>query len=337
MARAEVTPTRPSGGSSSSRPKTVTPPDPAAAARKQNEDLAAQARADALAAEKRAVDRQNADKRKAGKRFVESAKNLEGQAAALERALKTDFGKNLRSNLADVGLNLKQQVTTLTEGAKARGAQFVATARDNEKATGDTLGAAAQNMTRERADAMSQLVQQGAGETDSMRAMLMSARNLQANATEANRSYFDTVRSINTGITDLNVDTKTALTNMYMAAEQERDRLHQDYFNRRSEAYTQLGNIRGQQQDFYEQAKEMGVQPGKWAMIKTERSRDASFDQASKELGRDYKQQALPNWVKNYKGQAKVQERQSNTNLAAAVTIDKAEKAEGASLRRWEG
>jgi hypothetical protein len=41
--------------------------------------------------------------------------------------------------------------------------------------------------------------------------------------------------------------------------------------------------------------------------------------------------------VKNYQGQAQVAARVQNTNLASAVTIDKAEKAEGASLRRWEG
>jgi hypothetical protein len=337
MAKAGVTPVIPKETSSSTRPKTVVPEDPNKAARDQAADLAAQARADALAAEKRANARADADKRRAGKRYLSGAQNLEGQARAIENALKTQFGKNLKSNLADVGLNLKQQVDVLTSGAKARGAQFVATARDNEKATADALMGSAQNMTRERADAMAQLVQQGAGETDTMRSMLMAARNMQANASEANRSYFDTVRSINTGITDLNVDTKTALSNMYMSAEQERDRLYTDYYSRRGEAYTQLGNIRGQQQDLYEQAGEMGVKAGKGEMAQTEKQRDTAYGNASKEIGNDYKQKPLPDWVKNYKGQGKVAERQSNTNLAAAVTIGKAEKAEGASLRRWEG
>lgn len=170
-----------------------------------------------------------------------------------------------------------------------------------------------------------------------MRALLLSARNWQGNVQESNRSYFDTMRSINSGITDLNADTQTALANAHRDAESQREAAFQDYYNKRTESFTQLGNIRGQQADYYAMAKEMGVNPPKGAERKAKTGMKAGYDSATTESGQSYKQGALPNRMKNYKPAAEQTAQRQNTNLAAAVTIDKAEKAEGASLRRWEG
>jgi hypothetical protein len=145
------------------------------------------------------------------------------------------------------------------------------------------------------------------------------------------------MRTVNTGLTDLNVDTKTALQNMYGAAEAEKDRLWENYYTKRSDTATQLGNIRGQQADYYDMAREMGVKAPFGSIRDNNASKSSAYDLAAAEAGKSYKQRPLPSWVENYKGAAQVKSRQSNTNLAAAVTIGKAEKAEGASLRRWEG
>jgi hypothetical protein len=288
-------------------------------------------------AEQRANARADAERAKAGKRYLQQASNLEIQARALTNALKYSFGRQRNQNLTDISMRLTEQINLLKSTSTARGQQFIGTAKDTEKAASDTETMSRSTMLRERQNAMDGILQQGAGETDAMRAMLMSARNWQANVTEGSRSYFDTMRSINSSITDLNADTQTALANAHRDAENQREATWQDYYNKRTEASTQLGNVRGQQADYYAMAKEMGVKPPKRAESRAIGGMKQGYNGATSEAGKSYVQQALPAWMKTYKAASEQTARRSNTDLAAAVTIDKAEKAEGASLRRWEG
>lgn len=289
----------------------------------------------ARAAENRAVARANADKKKAGKRFLAEAGNLEAQARALRYALKTSFAKARNQNLVDLDKVFTEQITALKEGHKLRGQQFLKAGSDTEKATGDTAQAGISNAVRERQDSMSGLLEQGAGETDTLRTMVMAARNWHANQSEANRAYFDTMRSVNQGIVDLNIDTKTAMSNTASTTESERERLWQDFFNRRSETFTQLGNIRGQQRDYYAQAKEMGVNPKKGAEKAAKKASEDAFMKAAKEAGKSYVNKGLPKWIKDWKGQEEIEARQSNTELQAAMVFEPTAKAQGATLRKW--
>src|SRR5690606_24121238 len=66
--------------------------------------------------------------------------------------------------------------------------------------------------------------------------------------------------SINSSLADLTIDTRTARVNNALQTEGDRDQIWQNYFDRMSEASTQLGNIRGQQADYLAQAEEMGAE-----------------------------------------------------------------------------
>jgi len=289
---------------------------------------------DARAAEKRAIAREKEAKRKAGKKYLAQAKNLEIQAKTIQNALRNQFGKGRDQNLADISQNLSEQISLLKSGAEKRAGEFLAAGKDTETAAAGVSEQNVSNLVRERQDSMANILQQGAGETDAMRAMVMSARNWAANQSESNRAYFDTMRSVNQGITDLNIDTQGALANVHSDAESERERIWQDYYNRRGEAFTQLGNIRGQQADYYASAKEMGLNPKKRTK-KAEKGMKDAFNSAAKEAGKSYEQQGLPNWVKDYQGQEEVEARQGNSNLAAAMTFENVGRAEGATLRKW--
>lgn len=289
----------------------------------------------ARAAEKRAVARENAAKRKAGKRFLESAANLELQAKALRHALQTDFAKARDNNLADVSRVLSGQISQLKLGHGQRAQSFLEAAGNTQKATASAAEQGNSNLVRERADTMASILEQGAGETDAMRAMLTAARNWQANTQEANRAYFDSLQTVNSGIQDLNIDTRNAMSNAFTSSEGERDRLWQDFYNKRSETFTQLGNVKGQQADYYAQAKEMGVKPKKGAEKKAEKEMKDSFMNASKEAAKSYTQKALPDWAAKFTGQAQVKTRLSNTNLAAAMDVGRIDKPEGATLKKW--
>lgn len=288
------------------------------------------------AAEKRAVKRENDAKKAAGKKYLEGAANLQKQALAIRQAIDVDFASARDNNLGDISRSLTAQLTSLRTDAGRRAQSFLNAAGDAERATGDTAERGLTNAVRERADVLTNILEQGAGETDAMRAMLMSARNWQANAAENNRAYFDTINTVNAGITDLNVDTKQAMAGQWAGAESARDEVWQTFYNNRGQAFTQLGNIFGQQADFYAQAKEMGVKPKKGAEKEAEDAMAKAFKDSAVETGKGYTQAALPDWISGYSGQEQVKARQSNTDLAAAVTMDKVAKAEGATLRKWD-
>lgn len=288
-------------------------------------------------AESRAVARENAAKAKAGQKYLTQANNLDIQAKALLRALNKTFAMSRNTSLANVGQRLTESLGLLKQGAAERGAEFDKSAQDTDAAAAGQENQSLSNMVRERADAMSMLLEQGMGETDSMRALLMSARNMNQNQNEGNRSRLDSMRSINAGITDLNVDTRTALTTTFGEAEAERGRIWENFYSRRSQGYTQLGNIRGQQADYYASATEMGVSPGKKKEAATRAGMKNAYEAATTETGKAYKEKANPAWIRDWQGSKTKDTKVQNTNLAAAITIDAPEKADGASLRRWEG
>jgi hypothetical protein len=301
----------------------------------------AKAKDSASAAEKRAVKRENDAKKKAGQRYLAQASNLEVQAKAIKDALNTEFARARDQNLGDIDKLLGEQFTMLTENHGLRTRGFLQAAKDNEIAASSNAEGGIRNLVRERQDALTGILEQGAGETDAMRAMVMSARNWHSNQTDTNRSFFDTATSINTGITDLNLDTKTALANANTSAEEGKERVWQDFYNSRGEAFTQLGNVRGQQSDYYAQAKELGVSAGKTAKGNDrtkvrKKEMEKAFADAANERGKSYVNPGLQQWVKDFKGADQVEASQSNTNLAAAMTIEPMAKAEGATLRRWE-
>ena len=310
-------------------------PAPKPPAKKPSSKTSSKSGSSVSDAEKRAVARENEAKKKAGAKYLESAANLELQAKAIRDALNVEFARGRDNNLADIDRALTQNLNLLKEGHTLRSQEFLKSARDTETATAGEQEQGFSNLVRERQDSLSAILEQGAGETDAMRAMLMSARNWHANASESNRGYFDTMRSVNSGITDLNVDTKTGMSNAFMAAQGQKDTVWQDFYNKRTEAYTQLGNIKGQQADYYAQAKEMGVSPKKGAESAAEKAMKDAFQASADEAGKSYTQQGLPQWIQDYKGTEQVEARQSNTNLAAAMTFEPVKKAEGATLRKW--
>ena len=320
----------PSGGGSNSTSRPATPPATTTDPNKANRDAA-------LAAERRAVARENAQRRRTGQRYLTEAKNLESQATALRRALRTEFARSRDINLGNVGRRLDETLGILKEDAGKRGAELTTAADSTQKAAGAQENQSLSNMVRERADAMSMLLEQGMGETDQMRAMLMSARNMNANQNEGNRSYFDTLQSIIQSITDLNADTRSALAGAFGEAEAERGRIWENFYTRRNQGFTQLGNIRGQQASYYAQAEEMGVKPAAGSERRATNGMEYNYERATDEAGKAYEEAALPSWIRDWKGTARRDAKVQNTNLASAITIDKAEKADGAALRRWEG
>jgi hypothetical protein len=290
------------------------------------------ANADARAAQAKAEAEAAAAMARAGARYKSQAENLDPQIAALRHALDVTFKQSLDQNLTDIDGLLGEQFDMLKKGASARALEFLAGAKNTEQATAGQAEGSMSNLVRERQDTLGSLLQQGVGQTDMLRAMVGAARNWQSNINEGNRSYFDSMQSTNAAINDLNVDTQSALSNTHNQTESERERLWQDFYNRRSETFTQLGNTYTSQADYLDLAKEQKTGEGGGA--KKTLSGTAFMD-ASNEAGKSYVRQAVPDWIKDYKGQEKVSAKVTNSDLAAAMQFEPLGGPEGASLRKW--
>jgi hypothetical protein len=188
--------------------------------------------------------------------YSRQAKNLEAQATALKHALRTDLKKGLLQQLKDITQSRRQQSKVIREGYQLRYGALAEADENNDKAEAGASQGNLLNAARERNMAVSEAMAQGAGESDTLATMMMSLKNWEANQGEIQRGYFDTLQSINSSLTDLNVDTKTALMNNHIQANADKEQLWTNYFNQRSELYTQLGNTRGQQADLFAQAHE---------------------------------------------------------------------------------
>ena len=131
----------------------------------------------------------------------------------------------------------------LVNGYNSRMAGILKNRDDNEKSEVDASFANLSNRARESTDLLAQAASQGAGETDTLKTQLMAIRNWDANQADVNRSYFDTQRSINSSIADLNADSRTARMNLAVDALGDYDQIWTNYYNQRADAYTQMGNI----------------------------------------------------------------------------------------------
>lgn len=363
----------------------------------------------ASALQKRAEKKQAERELKTGQRYLTQASNLNPQARALIEALD-ELKKRRRGDIRDIVDTRDSQIEQLMASAETLGLNYAQSGVDNEMAAAGSLEGGYANMVRERQDALTQLLTQGAGESDMMKTMLMAARNQQANAAEANRSFYDTLTSINAGITNLNEDTQSKLAGAWITAEGEKEQIWRDYMDSRNDAMVQLGQIRTAQADAYANAKEYGAKiprlgaskkkkkglddakvkgSGK-GFLKADRASSAlssfaaaaakkgeqessglddaknvrgsltkgarkakkddkaprmddvrkrqakkAFNQWADDQSVSYKQKDQPDEIQNYRGMDTLRGQQSNTNLAAAMSLGPMPKAEGAGLRKW--
>lgn len=271
-------------------------------------------------------------RRKAGQRYLRQAANLEAQAQALQRALNKEFKGALRTKLRNVNRVLRVQQRALADGYLDRLGSLEGAVEDNESAAVTQTQLNEQNRARERANAISEATLQGAGESDLLNAQLMSLRNWQANQSEVQRNYFDTLRSVNSSLTDLTVDTRTGFINNATQAQADKEQLWTNYYNQRSEAFTNLGNIRGQQADYREMAREMGVGGGG-----STKAMRRAYNMAAKTAGQAWENPGVAKRLRNWQGADEFEP--MNTpgprGFARSERVDLGKKPEGATLRKW--
>jgi len=193
-------------------------------------------------------------------RYIEDAENMGGQVDALRRALGLNsrdgrlngtFRKALRDRIDNIMLVRDEQLDVVRDGFEDRKASLDADEANNRTAASDSSVMNETNRGRERASAISEAMAQGAGESDTLRVQLHSLRNWDANQDGINRAFADGQRSINNSRIDLDTDTRTGMANIYSEANADKQAMWDNYYNQTSEAQTQLGNVLGQQAEYY--------------------------------------------------------------------------------------
>ena len=113
---------------------------------------------------------------------------------------------------------------------------------------------------------------------------------------------------------------RSARTNLHTAANSDRESIWTNYYNQRSDAFTQLGNIKANpNSDSY--------------------AKDAdAFAKAAESAGEAWKSPGLPAAVQDWEGTTKAEDRMLNNGAfegaVTATTVAK-RKPEGATLRKW--
>lgn len=241
------------------------------------------------------------------------------QLTALQGLLKGGFAKAREQKLKNAFTLYAAQDKDLVNGYNSRMAGILKNRDDNEKSEVDASFANLSNRARESTDLLAQAASQGAGETDTLKTQLMAIRNWDANQADVNRSYFDTQRSINSSIADLNADSRTARMNLAVDALGDYDQIWTNYYNQRADAYTQMGNIHANPYSDSHDPK------------------STAYANMAKEASSAWKNPGVNKSLQNWKGSVQEQERKlNNSAYKGADTVNNIKRPEGSTLKKWK-
>ena len=241
------------------------------------------------------------------------------QLAALQGLLKGGFAKAREQKLKNTHTLYAAQDKDLVNGYNSRMAGILKNRDDNEKSEVDASFANLSNRARESTDLLAQAASQGAGETDTLKTQLMAIRNWDANQADVNRSYFDTQRSINSSIADLNADTRTARMNLAVDALGDYDQIWTNYYNQRADAYTQMGNVHAN------------------PYSDSHNPKSTAYASMAKEASSAWKNPGVNKSLQNWKGSVQEQEKKlNNSAYKGADTVNNIKRPEGSTLKKWK-
>lgn len=273
----------------------------------------------------------------AAQKYLDQAHTIAQQVAALQAALGPDgFKHALDIQLANIGLDQRQadQILRATYGEQVD--VLKKTASDNTKAAGGQSYLNLVNHGRERANALTEAMANGAGESDMLRAQQMALDNWNANQNEVNRSFHDTQTSINSSLADLTASARTDRMNVARQAESDRAQLWRTYYDQMAETQNNLGNTYGAMANAYGAANEMvHSKKTRAKQHRADQQSAAAFMGESVSAGSAYKSPGIPKALMRWEGAAPIDGGLEQPGRQSGLTTISAPKPEGASLRSW--
>lgn len=260
---------------------------------------------------------------------LSSKKQNEATSALVEqqRQLIDSFGTQRDIKLGNIARAFADSDSRLLTNYKQALGGLDGTKANNEKAEADASFSNVANAIRERTNILTEAAANGAGESDLLRSQLAALRNYSTNQGEVNRSFYDTLQSINNSITSLNNDTANQRTNLHNQAEADRESAWANYANQTADAWTQIMNIESANTNIDSDTSE----------AYTRRFGDAGT-QAANAVKNSYSRQAIPAGWTEWAGKGTTDDRKlASNNRAASVNLSGPQRRpEGATLRRWE-
>ena len=258
-----------------------------------------------------------------------SRKQNEATAALVDqqRQLIDAFANQRDIKLANIARAFTDSDARLLDNYRTALAGLEGTRANNEKAEADASFSNVANAIRERGNILAEAAANGAGESDLLRAQLQALRNFSNNQGEVNRSFYDTLQSINNSVTALNNDTATSRTNLYNQREADREAAWANFANQTADAWTQIMNIESANTNVDSDTSE----------AYNRRYADAGA-QAASAVRNSYSRKAIPAGWTEWEGKGSTEDRRLvSNNRAAMVNLGgQTKRPEGATLRRWE-
>ena len=258
-----------------------------------------------------------------------SRKQNEATAALVDqqRQLIDAFATQRDIKLGNIARAFTDSDARLLENYRTALAGLEGTRANNEKAEADTSFGNVSNAIRERASLLAEAAANGAGESDLLRTQLQALRNYSANQGEVNRSFYDTLQSINNSVTALNNDTANSRTNLYNQREADREAAWANFANQTADAWTQIMNIESANTNVDSDTSE----------AYNRRFADAG-SQAAAAVRNSYTRKAIPAGWTDWAGKGAAEDRRlTSNNKAATVNLGgPVRRPEGATLRRWD-
>lgn len=238
---------------------------------------------------------------------------------ALTKLIKTGLAKYRDTKIGNIDRIYKTIDADLLKSYKERSTQLVGSKLDNDKAEAGGSFMNLANRAREHADVLAQAALQGAGESDTLRAQMMSIRNWQANQSDVNRSFYDTQRGINSSIVDLDADTRSARIGAANDMLNDKEQVWDNFYDRKTDSWTQIGNIEG---DPYSNAYKKGSK---------------AYDNMATTASQAWKNPGVSKKISDWQGDVQATEqRLNNSALGNATELAPTKKPEGATLRKWD-
>lgn len=264
----------------------------------------------------------NAAAKKASRRQNENTASL----VDAQYQLLGSFGAQRDTKLANILKGLQDADRLLMENYGIGLQGLLQSKTDNEMSEADASAGNIVNAVRERQDILNEASSNGAGESDLLKAQIQALRNYNANQGEVNRSFYDTLNSVNRSISGLNSDTATSRNNLFNQSEADKESAWANYYNQTADTWTQIQNIENSNTNIDSDTSE----------AYTKKYADAAAKAAAAAKG-SYKRAGTPSGWDDWGGKGRSQDRElTSSNRAATVNLGGKQKApEGATLRKW--
>jgi len=281
---------------------------------RQQQAAAAKAAAAEAAAKKAAKD-QSIRENEATKAIVDS---LVKSLAGYEKGRDTQIANVRRTLDTALGGILSQY-----QGAAEDSEKFAArNAQDfDSKSNANIL-----NRVRESTDLMQQVLSQGAGETDSLRALQQATRNFDANQQDVQASFRDTLRSINSNLASAARSAENARLNAWQSSQEGLASAWDAYWKNVADTWTNIQRTEASNTNI-DSDYSVGYKP---------QYQQQAVNEIANVVGKTYQtEKPADGWAAAFGRRPDFEGTPVASNRAAAATVGPLRRAEGATLRKW--